>query len=165
MTVKTLLLLRHAKSSWKYSDLSDHDRPLNNRGRRDAQLMGELLREEGIVPDLIISSSAKRALDTAEAVADSSGYGSEIISTRLLYHADVDDYIEVLKSIENNPDIIMFISHNPGLEEILSTLTGEFEWLPTAALAKIELPVFHWNEIEYDTEGEMVDLWLPRELK
>jgi phosphohistidine phosphatase len=164
MALKTLLLLRHAKSSWKYPDLSDHDRPLNKRGKRDAPRMGDLLRDEDIVPDLIISSSAKRALDTAEAVADSSGYASEIVTTRLLYHADVDDYHEVLKSIENNPKIVMIVSHNPGLEELLATLTGEYMWLPTAALAKIEFPFDSWSEMENDAEGELVNLWLPREL-
>jgi phosphohistidine phosphatase len=163
--MKTLLLLRHAKSSWKYSDLSDHERPLNKRGKHDAPLMGKLLREEDIVPDLIICSSAKRAMDTAEAVADASGYDSDIIVTRFLYHADVGDFFDVLKSIENNPNTIMLIGHNPDLEEFLSTLTGEMEWLPTAAIAFVELPIHNWDEVGYDTEGRLVDLWLPRELK
>jgi len=72
--MKTLLILRHAKSSWSHPGLSDHDRPLNKRGKRDAPRMGQLLREEGLLPDLIISSSAKRAKTTAERVSNESGY-------------------------------------------------------------------------------------------
>jgi phosphohistidine phosphatase len=94
MFMKTLLVLRHAKSSWKNANLADFDRPLNKRGKRDAPRMGELLRREGIVPDLIISSSAERALTTAEAVALACGYDLEIQTTRQLYHAWPDDYIE-----------------------------------------------------------------------
>jgi len=76
--MKTLLILRHAKSSWKNPGLADHNRPLNKRGKRDAPRVGRLLRDKNLTPDLILSSTAKRALDTAEAAAESSGYEGEI---------------------------------------------------------------------------------------
>ena len=95
--MKTLLVLRHAKSSWKNATLADYERPLNKRGKRDAPRMGELIKQEGIVPDLIISSSAERALATAEAVARASGYESEIQTTRQLYHGWPDNYIEAIR--------------------------------------------------------------------
>jgi len=77
--MKSVLILRHAKSSWKHPKLADHDRPLNRRGKRDAPLMGRLLNKEDLVPEIIISSTATRARSKAEAVAKSSGYKGEII--------------------------------------------------------------------------------------
>jgi phosphohistidine phosphatase len=77
--MKSVLILRHAKSSWKHPELADHDRPLNRRGKRDTPLMGRLLKKEDLVPEIIISSTATRARSTAEAVAKSSGYKGEII--------------------------------------------------------------------------------------
>ena len=85
--MKTLLILRHAKSSWKFPDLSDHDRPLNRRGKQDAPRMGRLLKEKGLVPDLVISSTATRAKDTATAVAKHSGYKGRKINFESLYAA------------------------------------------------------------------------------
>ena len=76
--MKTLLIMRHAKSSWDESDMHDHDRPLNKRGKLNAPRMGRLLREQDLVPDLIITSSARRARDTAGAVADQSGYEGDV---------------------------------------------------------------------------------------
>ena len=83
--MKTLLLLRHAKSSWKVPDLSDHDRPLNRRGKKDAPKMGRLLKEKELVPDLVIDSTARRAKDTASAVAKHSGYKGKKITLESLY--------------------------------------------------------------------------------
>jgi phosphohistidine phosphatase len=94
--MKTLLILRHAKSDWGNSRLADYDRPLNERGKGDAPRMGQLLRDEDIVPDLIITSSAERAQTTAELAAIASGYENEITYTRRLYHAAPDAYIELL---------------------------------------------------------------------
>jgi phosphohistidine phosphatase len=87
--MKTLLILRHGKSSWKFPDLPDHDRPLNSRGKRDAPLMGRKLAEEGMVPDVIISSSATRAHDTAKKAAKASGYRGEIVVESSLYRGEI----------------------------------------------------------------------------
>ena len=85
--MKSVLILRHAKSSWKHPDVDDHDRPFNKRGKRDAPHMGEILQNEHLVPDLIISSSAKRARSTAKAVAKAAEYNGDITFNQSLYAA------------------------------------------------------------------------------
>jgi phosphohistidine phosphatase len=164
MFMKILLVLRHAKSSWKNVNLADFERPLNKRGKIDAPRMGELLRREGIVPDLIISSSAKRALKTAEAVALACGYDSEIQTTRQLYHAWPDDYIEVLNSVPNECDRVMIVGHNPGMESLVEELTGEWVRMPTAALVQISLSISHWSELSLESTEVLIKIWRPKEL-
>jgi len=162
--MKTLLVLRHAKSSWKNSNLADYDRPLNKRGKRDAPRMGELLAREGLVPDLIISSSAKRALTTAEAVALASDYQTEIQSTRHFYHAWPENYIEFLNEIPEKFDKVLVVGHNPGIEDLVEGLTGEWERMPTAALAQIVLSVDNWSDLNLEEPQTLVNVWRPRDL-
>src|SRR5688500_2653227 len=97
--MKTLLILRHAKSSWDDASLDDHERPLNARGRRDAPRMGDLLRDELLVPDLIITSDAVRAHTTALAVAEAAGYIGPIVVEPRLYHASPEDVLAVLATV------------------------------------------------------------------
>jgi phosphohistidine phosphatase len=162
--MKTLLILRHGKSSWKDLMLADHDRPLKKRGKRDAPRIGKLLREEGLVPDLILSSTAKRALRTAVLVADACGYDGEIDVRREFYPGHPYAYIEALIGVPDECQIVMVVGHNPGLEELLELLTEAAEFLPTAALAQVALPVQYWYELNEETDGELVNLWLPRAL-
>ncbi len=162
--MKTLLVLRHAKSSWKNANLADFERPLNKRGKNDAPRMGELLRREGIVPDLIISSSAVRALATAEAVASACGYESEIQTTRQFYHAWPDDYVEVINSVSNACDRVMVVGHNPGMESLVEELTGEWIKMPTAALVQIALRITQWSELNLESTEVLVNSWWPKEL-
>jgi len=145
--------------------LADHDRPLKKRGKRDAPRMGTLLREEGLVPDLIISSTAKRALETAVLVADASGYEGDIDVRREFYPGYPDAYIDALRETADENRIMMVVGHNPGLEELLELLTEAGEFLPTAALAQVALPLQSWCELNYETSGEMVNLWRPREFQ
>lgn len=163
--MKTLLLLRHAKSSWKHDDIPDHDRPLKKRGKRDAPRMGRLLLEEELVPQLIISSTAKRARRTARYVADACGYGGEVILERGLYQAGPMGHIRILQEIEDTYQRVMLVGHNPGLEVLLEVLTGQSEWLPTAALAHVQLPIAQWADVREYVGGELVSLWTPKELK
>src|SRR5512138_2218530 len=97
--MKTLLLLRHAKSSWKHPELGDHDRPLNKRGKRTAPLLGALLQDQGLIPDLILCSSAVRTHDTAFLVAKACHYVGEIKQTHTLYLAEPQTYVEVLRQV------------------------------------------------------------------
>src|SRR5215510_9473869 len=97
--MKTLLLLRHAKSSWKDSDLDDHDRPLNQRGKRDAPRMGQLLKDEQLVPEFILCSSAKRCRKTAEHVIHESGYRGETRITGDLYEAGAEQLRPTLAAL------------------------------------------------------------------
>jgi phosphohistidine phosphatase len=164
--MKTLLVLRHAKSSWNEGGLADHDRPLNDRGERDAPRVGVRVRKHGLTPDTIISSDAVRARLTAEAVAEAAGYAGEIRLEPLLYHAAPDDILVVLRAApEPNADTVMIVGHNPGLEGLVARLTGEAQDLPTAALAHIVLPIDRWRDLDGSTSGTLVDLWRPKELE
>lgn len=162
--MKTLLLLRHAKSSWKKDNLPDHDRPLNKRGKQDAPRMGKLIQAKGLVPDLIISSTAKRAQKTARLVAEESGYDGEIEFDRDLYAFEPSAYLEKLTSISDHIQIVLLVGHNPGLEELLDELTGEYLPMPTATLAHINLLIDSWSDLDDETKGQLVNLWRPKEL-
>jgi phosphohistidine phosphatase len=162
--MKTLLVLRHAKSSWKEPWLADHDRPLKKRGKQDAPRMGVLIRDEGLVPDIILSSTAKRAQITARVVAENCGYDGELELTRELYLADAEMYIETLRELPPEVETAMVVGHNPGLESLVEDLTGEWARMPTAALAQIALPIDSWDELDLDDQGKLVSLWRPREV-
>lgn len=162
--MRTLLILRHGKSSWANVYLADHDRPLKARGKRDAPRMGRLLREEGLTPELIISSTAERALATAELAALACDYEGEIETTRDFYHAAPEAYIERLQELPDDVERVMVVGHNPGMEELIAELTGEEERFPTAALAQVALPIERWEQLDEATAGELVKLWRPKEL-
>jgi phosphohistidine phosphatase len=162
--MKQILVLRHAKSSWKDSSLADFDRPLNKRGKQDAPRMGALLKAEDLVPDLIISSAAKRALATAEAVALACGYDADIQATRQLYHAGPESYIAVLRTMPEPHQRVMVVGHNPGLESFVEELTGEWLRMPTAALATIAVRIGEWSALSLDSANELNDYWRPRDL-
>lgn len=160
--MKTLLILRHAKSSWKDESLPDHDRPLNKRGKEDAPRMGRLLREMDLTPDLILCSTAKRARTTAGLVAEEAGYEGEIILLRDLYAAGPEAFIEALAEVEDAHQCVMVVGHNPGLEELLEALTGEYQPMPTAALAQVDLPIAGWSELDGEVEGKLSGFWSPK---
>jgi phosphohistidine phosphatase len=162
--MKELLILRHAKSSWANSRLADHDRPLNKRGRQDAPLMGRLLRHGDLIPDLIITSSAKRALTTAELVALNCDYEANLQVTRALYHAGPASYLAQLRRVDEVHKRVMVVGHNPGMEALVEELTGHYERMPTAALAHIVLPVERWADCHDNITGNLLNLWRPKEL-
>jgi phosphohistidine phosphatase len=163
--MKELLILRHAKSSWSNPSLADIDRPLNKRGKRDAPRIGALLRDQDLVPDLILCSPAVRAKKTALAVSNESGYEGEIEIHDDLYPGDLSTYLEILASSPDEIDRAMIVGHNPGLEEFLDALTGESARLPTSALAQIRLPILDWAEINQLPTGNLINLWWVKELK
>jgi phosphohistidine phosphatase len=162
--MKTLLLLRHAKSSWKDSDIDDHERPLNKRGKRDAPRIGRLLREESLLPDLILASSAKRCRKTAEHVIHASGYRGEVRITGDLYEARADKLRQVVGSVSDTVERLLVIGHNPGLEEFLESLVATYTPLTTAALAHLTLPGERWNQWEPAPAATLHRVWQPREL-
>jgi phosphohistidine phosphatase len=162
--MKSLLILRHAKSSWSDGTLSDHDRPLNERGKRDAPRVGELLRELSLTPERILCSTAKRAHKTAEKLVKSSGFEQEIVLLPELYLAPPSAYRAALRNLPDTVERAMVVGHNPGLEELLAELTGSSQHLPTAALAHVQLDVPRWSDIDDGTTGRMAGLWRPRDL-
>jgi phosphohistidine phosphatase len=161
---KTLMLLRHAKSSWKDPGCSDHDRPLNKRGKQAAPRMGQLLRQRKIVPDRVISSTAVRARATAQAVAEASGYEGKVQLSPELYLAAPASYIDVLRSIGGDPQRVLAVGHNPGIESLLAHLTGQELAMPTAALAVISVAIEGWDELSVHAAGELVGFWRPKQL-
>ncbi len=162
-TMKTLMLLRHAKSSWKDSDLADHERPLNKRGKKTAPQMGRLLSTEGLVPDLILSSTAVRARETAEAVAKSSGYEGPIELLESLYLAPPGTLLSEAQS--RTPDSVGVFSSS-------RTIQGWRTWwkssralahpFPTAALAVFEVGIERWKASGARSRDEAIEA-LPAE--
>ena len=163
--VKLLSILRHAKSSWKDESLDDHDRPLNKRGTRDAPRMGALLRAQGLAPEAVISSTARRARDTSLRVAEAAGLPGEVRFTRSLYLAEPDAYLAALRELEDSIGHALVVGHNPGLEALLAALVGEQHRMPTAALALVELPAGSWRELEANGGASLRALWRPRGLR
>ena len=163
--MKTLLLMRHAKSSWKEADLPDHERPLNKRGKKDAPTMGKLLQERDLIPQTILSSSALRARLTAEALVETCCQSSEVQYLDSFYMAEADEYLLTLRNLPDTLNLVMIIGHNPGLETLLQVLSGQIESLPTAVIAHINLPIEHWSDLNSDTAGELLEIWKPREIR
>ncbi len=161
--MRTLLVLRHGKSSRKHADLSDHDRPLTERGKRDAPRVGQLLRLRRLFPGAIISSTAKRARRTAEEVAQSSAFDGRVQLEPRLYLADPATILDVVRRGDAKAKRVMVVGHNPGLEELVARLTGNDEHLPTAALAQISLPIDQWRDLRLSTDGQLISLWRPKE--
>lgn len=162
--VKTILVMRHAKSSWDQEDTPDHDRPLNKRGRHDAPRMGDLLKTEGLLPDLIISSTAKRARSTVELVAGASDYGGDVRWEESLYATGPEAHIAILRTLPADVGRVMVVGHNPGLEELVAMLTDEWASLPTSALAEVKLNISNWADLGYEPVGKLAHVWRPKEL-
>ncbi|MCL4559947.1 MAG: histidine phosphatase family protein [Chloroflexi bacterium] len=162
--MKTLLIFRHAKSDWGDPGLPDADRPLNKRGKRDAPRMGRLMRSEGLLPDIILVSSAKRARQTVEAAAEAAAYQGEEEIHPEFYMAGPDAYLQAVSDLDDRIRCAMVVGHNPGLEELLAGVTGTGEGLPTAALARVDLPIDHWKDLRPGVAGRLVHIWRPKEL-
>jgi len=146
--MKTLFLVRHAKSSWDDPSLADHDRPLNERGRRDAPKMGERLAQRGVKADLIISSSAARALATAQAIAEKIGYDqAQIMVDRRLYEAEVSTLLYLIQELDDRFERVMLFGHNPEFTDLARFFGSEVDDLPTCAVVELTFPVDHWIEV------------------
>src|SRR5687768_5941451 len=123
--MKKLFLIRHAKSSWDDADLPDIERPLNERGMRDAPRMAKRLKEKGLVPDLMVTSPAKRAAATCEIIAISLGYAATRIKTdRELYHAAEDGILKVIRNLPVKIATAVIVGHNPGLTDFVNSFSG-----------------------------------------
>lgn len=161
--MKTVLLMRHAKSSWKHPELSDRDRPLNKRGEKDAPRMGKLLKHKDVIPQRIYTSTAIRACKTAEAVAEKVGYEKEIIYLDTLYMAEPSAIVDSIKETPDDIKRVLVVGHNPGMEGLVQILSRKVESLSTAAIAVIKLPIKSWKELDMNTEGKLQKFWQPHE--
>jgi len=161
--MKTLLLMRHAKSSWDDDRLADHNRPLSKRGKNDAPRMGRLLKELQLVPDLVLSSTAVRAQKTAEAVVDACGCVETLQSFPEIYEDGMEGMLEILRTLPPEYEIVLVIGHNPDVELLVSELTGESVRMPTAAIARVDLSLQSWHALTEVTPGKLTGYWTPRQ--
>ncbi len=147
--MKTLYLLRHAKSSWSFDDLSDQERPLNDRGRDDAPRMGQALAKRGIKPDALVSSSAVRALSTAVLVARELGFPHEKITVDpAIYRADAEALIAIIQALPDAAESALLVGHNPTITEAANALSPtEFNELPTAAVVCLRFATDRWADV------------------
>lgn len=162
--MRTLYLLRHAKSSWKDATLPDFDRPLKDRGRKAAKRIGKYLTREKLSDPLVLCSPAVRTRETAEIVLKHAHLRVEVRYVEQIYEASLGDLVQVVSEIPDDKQVAIMIGHNPGFEELLAYLTGEGRRMPTAALAKIKFDVESWKEIRED-QGTLEWFVTPRELE
>ena len=145
--MKTLTILRHAKSSWKDSSLSDHDRPLNKRGEGDAPVMGARIQQAGIRPSLIVCSPAVRAWTTAKLIAQEISYPNEFLQRdERLYLAGVQRIIDLLCEQDVGFNSIMIVGHNPGFTDFANYLVpGLTHNIPTCGVVSVMIDTDDWN--------------------
>jgi len=163
--MKTLLIMRHAKSSWSNGHLGDHDRPLNPRGNAAAPRIGTMLRDLGLVPDTILTSTANRAHSTAVLVAEACGYTQDIAVYGELYHGTPADYLAQIARLSEAYECPLLVGHNPHLEDLIFMLTGQVEEMPTAAVAYVELPIESWEALTPKVQGTLLNVWRPKEIE
>ncbi|MEM9281329.1 MAG: histidine phosphatase family protein [Verrucomicrobiota bacterium] len=162
--MKQLTIVRHGKSSWDFPGRSDHERPLNARGERDAPRMAQALAQRGVKPSLIMTSSAVRAASTAELIADGLGYAKEkIVASDSLYLASPPALVGILRQFDEAVESAMIFGHNPGFHELVNHLaSGDWvESFPTLTVARLELSVDYWGEVD-SACGLLLELITPR---
>jgi phosphohistidine phosphatase len=160
--VKTLFLVRHADSSRDDPGLPDRERPLNDRGRLDAQSMGKRLAEREAEPDLIVSSPALRALTTAQLVADEIGHAREdIVVDDRLYASSPGDLLAIIRALDQKLDCVMLFGHNPEFSELAHWLSSEIIAMPTCAVAEFRFDTQAWSDVG-DLEPTQAMLETPR---
>lgn len=161
--LRSLTLIRHAKSSWDHPELQDFDRPLNRRGLKNAPMMGQRLAAANYRADMIISSPAKRAITTAESIAVEIGFDpDDIVQNHLVYGASPGALTEVVTGIDNRARHAVLVGHNPGIT-LLCNLLGDsrIDNLPTCGIARIEFDAPSWEDIPHE-KGHLVEFDYPK---
>ncbi len=152
--MKNLYLIRHAKSDWSDESKSDFDRGLNRRGEKAILIMANALKEKKVMPDLILSSSAKRAKLTAKGLAKKIGYRGEIKYIDALYMAEPETIQELIKDINNKYDTLFVVGHNPETTEFSNMMVDDYiDNVPTLGIVALEIPIDHWKKFKL-TEGK-----------
>jgi phosphohistidine phosphatase len=161
--MKTLLLLRHAKSDWGVAGLRDFDRALAKRGLRDAPRMGETLKKQGVLPDMILCSPATRARETMELFKQAAELHVKVEFEQNIYEASSAQLIKLVRQLSDDYACVLMVGHNPGFENLLSRLTGSDRQMPTAALACMEFPIDAWEDVE-DSEATLQWFLVPKSI-
>ena len=162
--MKTLLLLRHGKSDWSGDHDADHDRPLAPRGKKDARLIGEWVAKHGLEPQLVMTSTATRARETAERAADAGDWKAPIVTRRELYLCPPRVVLDAVSEVDNELGSVLVAGHEPTLSGAIELLSGARVEFVTAALARIEVPVSSWRDLGL-ANGRLVFLLPPRLLR
>jgi phosphohistidine phosphatase len=148
--LKFLAIVRHAKSSWKGPSLTDFDRPLNKRGKADAPEMGRRLAARGVRPDLVVSSPARRARKTAQAIAKELGLDKAgIVQEGDIYEAEASTLAGIVRSFDDKADHVILVGHNPGVTGLVENLSGDmFGNIPTGGVVALEFDVYSWSDLQ-----------------
>lgn len=162
--MRSLYLLRHAKSSWKDESLADFERPLAMRGRKACGLIARFIKENDIKFDLMLSSTAVRARDTIDLISRNAALQGELRFDERIYEASVTRLLEIAEQIDSDRKAVLLVGHNPGFEELLHALTRTTERFPTAALAKIKLKVSKWSD-NYEGRAKLEWIVTPKQLE
>jgi len=163
--MKTLLIMRHGKSSWKNKDLDDHERPLKKRGKKNVSSVGEMVVKKELIPQIILCSSAVRAQQTAELFIEATKFSGKVEYLDALYLAEDDKVMQLVAQLPDEVERAMIIGHNPGLESLVQRLDQQVTGLPTAALACFSLETKSWKELTTATEATLVEFWQPADLE
>ncbi len=162
---RRLVILRHAKSAWDSDAATDHDRPLNKRGRRDAPRIAAEIVELGWAPERVISSDAARARETWERMESLLGKkAKKVVFTRTLYHGGLPEVREVMRDIKKKVATVMLVGHNPGWEDVLCTLTSGTHRLTTCNAALVSISADSWEDALAQTSWKLEHLLRPKEL-
>jgi phosphohistidine phosphatase len=161
---KLLVLVRHAKSSWKEAGLADRERPLSGRGKRDAPRMGKLLAERAVRPELLVTSPALRARQTAEALAAALGRKrAEFRVVERIYLAEMDELLGMIQDFDDRARSALLVGHNPGLTDLVNRLAGcEIENVPTCGIAILDLASESWVEAG-DRPARLLEFFFPKQ--
>lgn len=159
--MKSLLLLRHARPTPASPTGRDFDRPLADVGRADAQSVGQLLRQKEIKPEVVLSSPAARARETAHLVCEAAGLSTETRFDERIYEASLEQLLQVVSEAEDGVETLLLVGHNPGLAELLALLTGESAGMSPATLARIELDIDAWSKLRSSERGRLVFIMPP----
>jgi phosphohistidine phosphatase len=166
--MKTLWLLRHAKSSWSNPDLADNDRPLKRRGKLAAEKIAAVLAEQPHFPERVCCSTAVRARETWRIVAGIIGEHRPLPTVQdygELYHASAEELRDFVAALPDAQSTAMLIGHNPGFEDFVTEVTGTTVSIPTGCLLRIDLPSDTWSDFETTETAQLYRVWRPRELE
>lgn len=161
----SLLLMRHAKSSWDDPSLQDHERVLTARGQRDARLMGEHLAGQKLTPKIILCSSAKRAQQTAQYLIESFDSLPDVLFYNELYQSSVSTFVELLTGLHDSTlSPVMIVGHNPEMDQAIRTLVGIEQRFSTACVAYLRFSAKSWVELSKRPQAKLIDFWRPKDL-
>jgi len=162
--MKKLFIIRHAKSDWNNLSLKDFNRPLNKRGFKNAPFMGQVLKDMDVMPDLILSSPAIRAITTARLISNEIVYKKEIQTNKKIYEASLETLDNIVRSIDNKHDTVFLVGHNPSASFLAFNFCGLNEDIPTCAVIQIDFDTNTWADISLDN-SKLISYDYPKKYK